>query len=377
MKINKDMIKRVEGGGVGMVNPMGWYDNSPGHTPGNRTPAGGVSPRHGDVQLPEVDAEEVERGRRARQASATADAAPPADVVQRSALGFLDEKTAVNAQTAGEQGPIGLPSVPTTRFVTSSPDLMTDPDRSDSMPTKTPYAGRAVDDDAFPRAKTIVFEDDDDGLDHDRMGQGYGQSRGFTSAREGGGYFPRTATGRSAAGSAFPRTGTTASGFPRTYSLRPSTTRAKQESKLSGFGGFPTPLEIGKKVFERAFPERAKTLKQTMTMPRTNTIGRKGTIVPDMETEPEKEVAYISFAAVVGRNSRFEGLTEEQMEELGGVEYRALRVLLWIVIGVSTASTCKNDEPELTRAVLSLCPARGFHHHGPLYHGWRSIRVRF
>jgi hypothetical protein len=62
-----------------------------------------------------------------------------------------------------------------------------------------------------------------------------------------------------------------------------------------------------------------------------------------METEPEKEVAYISFAAVVGRNSRFEGLTEEQMEELGGVEYRALRVLLWIVIGVSTVFTPRID----------------------------------
>ena len=49
----------------------------------------------------------------------------------------------------------------------------------------------------------------------------------------------------------------------------------------------------------------------------------------------DKEVPYISFAATVGRNSRFTGLTEEQMDELGGVEYRALRVLLYIVIGVS------------------------------------------
>lgn len=26
IKVSKDMIKRVEGGGVGMMNPMGWYD---------------------------------------------------------------------------------------------------------------------------------------------------------------------------------------------------------------------------------------------------------------------------------------------------------------------------------------------------------------
>ena len=25
-KVSKGMIKRVEGGGVGLVNPMGWYD---------------------------------------------------------------------------------------------------------------------------------------------------------------------------------------------------------------------------------------------------------------------------------------------------------------------------------------------------------------
>lgn len=310
-----------------MVNPMGWYENSPGHTPGDRTPAGGVSPGHRPVELPEVDAEAVERD---RQAGLGQGGHPDETVLQKSAMGYLDHRSA-----AAERDDSG--SAPTTRFITNSPDLMTDPDRSDSAPTKTPYAGRAVDDETFPRAKTIVFEDDDDGLDHDRMGQSYGQSRGFTSARDGNGFFPRTATSRSVAGSQFPRinTGTTASGFPRTYSLRPSVTRAKQESKLSGFGGFPTPLEIGKRVFEKAFPERAKTIKQTMTMPRTNTIGRKGTIVPDLETEPEKEVPYISFAAVVGRNSRFEGLTEEQMEELGGIEYRALRILLWIVIGVS------------------------------------------
>ena len=47
-----------------------------------------------------------------------------------------------------------------------------------------------------------------------------------------------------------------------------------------------------------------------------------------------KKVPYISFSAVVGRNSRFTDLTDEQMDELGGVEYRALRVLMYTVIGV-------------------------------------------
>ncbi|THG92683.1 hypothetical protein EW026_g8305 [Hermanssonia centrifuga] len=42
-------------------------------------------------------------------------------------------------------------------------------------------------------------------------------------------------------------------------------------------------------------------------------------------------VPYLSFIADVRRNSRFHDLTEEQLLELGGVEYRALNTLLWVV----------------------------------------------
>jgi hypothetical protein len=49
-------------------------------------------------------------------------------------------------------------------------------------------------------------------------------------------------------------------------------------------------------------------------------------------------VPYISFDAVVGRNSVFLDLSEENMEELGGVEYRALSMLLWIIAGVSSSN---------------------------------------
>jgi Trk-type K+ transport system membrane component len=41
---------------------------------------------------------------------------------------------------------------------------------------------------------------------------------------------------------------------------------------------------------------------------------------------------YLSFQANVGRNSNFKGLTTEQQEELGGVEYRALKLLLRITV---------------------------------------------
>lgn len=49
--ISVSMIKRVEGGGVGLMNPMGWYDAerpSPTHTPG----------RHDDSALETSDSED-------------------------------------------------------------------------------------------------------------------------------------------------------------------------------------------------------------------------------------------------------------------------------------------------------------------------------
>lgn len=42
---------------------------------------------------------------------------------------------------------------------------------------------------------------------------------------------------------------------------------------------------------------------------------------------------------VVGRNSHFHDLTQEEHDELGGVEYRALRILFWIVLLVSPRVT--------------------------------------
>ncbi|EAS35498.3 trk family potassium uptake protein [Coccidioides immitis RS] len=42
---------------------------------------------------------------------------------------------------------------------------------------------------------------------------------------------------------------------------------------------------------------------------------------------------YLSYNPTVGRNSKFLGLTEDQKEELGGIEYRSLRLLLKIAGG--------------------------------------------
>ncbi len=120
--------------------------------------------------------------------------------------------------------------------------------------------------------------------------------------------------------------------FPRTYSLRQSASRMP-DTRLSGFGGFPTPFQLAKGLIGRFAPKATQTLTKSLTIPRTNTISGRDTITED--GVQGKEVPYISFSAVVGRNSHFTALTDEQKDELGGVEYRALRVLLYIVVGVS------------------------------------------
>lgn len=55
---------------------------------------------------------------------------------------------------------------------------------------------------------------------------------------------------------------------------------------------------------------------RTTTLASTHSVGNSGI---GAHTQP---VSYISFDAVVGRNSRFHDLTSAQEEELGGVEYR-------------------------------------------------------
>ncbi|KAG4306581.1 hypothetical protein PORY_000569 [Pneumocystis oryctolagi] len=46
-----------------------------------------------------------------------------------------------------------------------------------------------------------------------------------------------------------------------------------------------------------------------------------------------KSFPYLSYQPTIGRNSAFVTLTKEQRDELGGIEYRALKLLCWILIG--------------------------------------------
>ncbi|KAG2063313.1 TrkH-domain-containing protein [Suillus decipiens] len=120
-----------------------------------------------------------------------------------------------------------------------------------------------------------------------------------------------------------------------------------QEQMLRGFGGFPMPHELLGTLFGWLFPNTRNRLERTLSIPVTTTLtgnrlGRTtsgAASIPGRPThngrisakEGTKPVTYISFDAIVGRNSAFHFSTNEQLEELGGVEYRALNALLWLV----------------------------------------------
>jgi hypothetical protein len=81
------------------------------------------------------------------------------------------------------------------------------------------------------------------------------------------------------------------------------------------------------------FPSFKRNLQRALTTPQSPVL-----FVPDQGEIPPgaHPVSYLTFPARVGHNSRFIGLSDDDHKELGGLEYRALAVLLWIVSGVST-----------------------------------------
>jgi hypothetical protein len=111
----------------------------------------------------------------------------------------------------------------------------------------------------------------------------------------------------------------------RSETMRTFRSAAPLETNAN-FGGFPGPREVISRLLHRFLPALHRRLARTITMPRTTTITSMR-----RNTESARAVPYVSFDATVGPNSTFEELTEEQLEELGGVEFRALNALLWIV----------------------------------------------
>lgn len=144
------------------------------------------------------------------------------------------------------------------------------------------------------------------------------------------------------------------------------------QKMYSGFGGFPMPHELLAKLLGWLFPKVKKQLHRTVTMPATTTLtgsvhGRTHSnqarypVGPRSSTALSSEidtyiqdttrpVPYLTFDAIVGRNSDFRMLTNVQLEELGGVEYRALNALLWLLAIVSGIQRLKSITNEVVRS---------------------------
>lgn len=104
------------------------------------------------------------------------------------------------------------------------------------------------------------------------------------------------------------------------------------------FGGFGNILDLFASLFRDFFPNMQKKLKRSMTMPIESKLVPECT---DTDLPGTRSVSYFSFNVKVRKNSAFYGLSDRDCEELGGVEYRALTALLWIVPAVSeTFSVC-------------------------------------
>merc|ERR1711939_505152 len=134
----------------------------------------------------------------------------------------------------------------------------------------------------------------------------------------------------------------------------PDLPRAAQKSNneldISVEGGGPTHITINEPRFIRERADRSTTFPRLNTRQSTQPQetydpsapasnlkrGRSMTFrsLQRSNTARTMEPApYLSWEPTIGRNSFFIGLTEEQREELGGIEYRALKTLALILVG--------------------------------------------
>lgn len=73
--------------------------------------------------------------------------------------------------------------------------------------------------------------------------------------------------------------------------------------------------------------EDAGSVSRTKSRP-----GTSGSLIP-WNTKEKESMPYLSWEPTIGRNSAFVDLTEEQREELGGIEYRSLKTLAKVLVG--------------------------------------------
>lgn len=112
------------------------------------------------------------------------------------------------------------------------------------------------------------------------------------------------------------------------------THRSSVPAARRGLGGFPMPHEIISSIIHKFFPNLERRIRRTVTIPVSQTLTSQR-IEGGQQAAGSRPVPYISFNALVGRNSTFHDLSHEQIEELCGIEFKALNCLVWIVPCVS------------------------------------------
>ncbi|TRM69077.1 cation transport protein-domain-containing protein [Schizophyllum amplum] len=294
-KLKPDMIRRMDDAPQ-LVNPSGWISDA----------------------VPIKKAQTLQL----HPASDTAVAAPPrlSSVDENRATGRSvsppEAKPTRGRSAARRLSDPGTPSRPASPGPANVPMHRYETVHDKTRPQPAPLPNLSNIASRFPRTQTIEFAPSANGR---RRGRSIVQDlESIQSGPEGS--FDRT-TSRPPRNPLQPHasltTNMTGAGG---QSYRPST-------KHDNFGGFPMPHHIIKRIVSAAFPDLHRKIARTVTMPVSTTITSQ-----NGETlEGARPVPYITFDAVVGRNSAFHLLTKEQLEELGGVEYRAVNVLLWIV----------------------------------------------
>ncbi|KAK2045562.1 trk family potassium uptake protein [Colletotrichum somersetense] len=102
------------------------------------------------------------------------------------------------------------------------------------------------------------------------------------------------------------------------------------EAEVIGRTIFPFSL---RKPHHRKGEEKARSEEAVSETPLARVRSRTfDTIRTALTRDKVEDMPYLSFTPTMGRNSAFPGLTLEQREELGGIEYRSLRTLAVILL---------------------------------------------
>lgn len=123
--------------------------------------------------------------------------------------------------------------------------------------------------------------------------------------------------------------------IPNSPGVGPGPNIQESETTMNrGYGGFPYPTDLILRLYRKIIP----SLRHRFARATTALHPKAQAQTPKFITEKGMDTAQYfsnSFNALVGRNSKFYLVNEADLEELGGVEYRALNALLWIIACVS------------------------------------------